>query len=256
MGADLDQRCKASEDRGFSSAFWRLVDHETDVSGFVAYGFYKFYKYSQIEDKEIKSRSDKTLDIFGLHPDLAKGFKVRANEFLEKANSNVSTAAAVSAQSKQLKDIGDFTRKKNFWWNVLASATATILLATLPISIALLHPDFRQSVGLWVIRSVASVSIDRPKQAMDVIVKKLDADERKRYVRAIIVESVEQSVDPTFVLDAVIESFDRNPPKDNVILEHILAALKRADESQKLAGEIFLREVMPAAGPPNHATEN
>jgi hypothetical protein len=251
LTAEREKRCQASEGNGFSSAFWRLVDHETDVSGFVAYGFYKFYKFSEIEKKQITRRNDDTLDVFGLNPELAHGFKVRANKFLEEANSNISTAAAVSAQSTQLDDINRHARKKNFWLNVGASATATFLLAVLPISVGLLYPDFRQSVGLWIIDGVASLSMDTPAHAIDRFVGQLDDQERQRYVETMIADTVRQTVDPTFVLNAVIDGFDRHPPKDHIILDHLLDVLKRAEDPQKLAGEIFVREVMPAAAPPS-----
>ena len=250
MNADFEKRCVESEERGFSSAFWRLIDHETDVSGFVAYGFYKLYKFSEIEKNRISSRGDPSLDSFGLSPRLADGFKVQADAFLEKANSNLSTAAAVSAQSKQLKEIGRTTRKKNFWWNVSASATATGLLAFLPISVGLLYPDFRQSVGLWIIDSVASVSIDKPAQVVNLFVEQMSHHEQRDYVENIIRQSVEQAANPTFVLGAVVDNLDHRPAKDRVILQHVQEALKRSESPFEIAEEIYLQEIEAAAASP------
>ena len=256
MNADFEKRCKEAEDRGFSSAFWRIIDHETDVSGFVAYGFYKLYKFSEIEKNGIESRDDPALDTFGSSAQLAELFKSRANSILEEANSNVSTAAAVSAQSRQLKDIGRWTRKKNFWSNAIASAAGTVMLAFLPISAGLLYPDFRQAAGLWIIDFVASVSIEEPSKAANLFVEQMNQHEQRDYVETIVRQSVDEAADPTFVLSAVVDSLDHRPAKDGVILQHVREALKRSERPFLIAEEIYLQEIEAAAAPPSPTKAN
>jgi len=185
---------------------------------------------------------------------LADGFKVRANQFLEEANSNVSTAAAVSAQSKQLGDIGTDARKKNFWSNVGASVTATALIAALPIMLLFSSAEFRKPIGLWLVNSIASLTLDEPTEAIDVFVARLNDHELQDHVQRTVRQFVGNAADPTLVLNSVIDSFDQRPVRDQVIYIHVLEALKRAERPGKMINEIYFGAVLPhtqPAAPPN-----
>lgn len=250
MDAERETFCREAESKNFSSAFWWLVEHDTDVSGFVAYGLYKYHKISKIQQDGIDCRRNEALDRFGVDPYLAEVFKELADNILDEANGSVSTTAVVSAQSKQLADIASDVRKKNFWRNVGASATATILLAVfLPIIIGFLNPDLRQSIGLWIIDSSTALFIDTPTTTIDHFVAKLEARARQAYVVSILKSSGEEAVDPTFVLGAVVDNLDRRPAKDDVILHHLRESLKRAENPLEIAEKVYLQEIKSAAPP-------